>query len=76
MARRKATKKPSKVSPAAVYVWTDEKEDDLIDLYEENEVLYNLQHPRYYDSQFKEKVLQDIAKVLQVPGKYVLNDSR
>ena len=49
-------------------IWSDEKEDNLIELYEENSVLYDPAHKRYYDAAYKDSILAKIASVLGVTG--------
>lgn len=54
-------------------LWNDVKEDDLIDCFEGNRLLYDTSWPGYANKAKKNSVLDDIAKKLEIDSKDVIN---
>lgn len=63
-------KKTPASSPVKSPIWTVKMEDKLLEMWEEEEHIYNLQHPSYRDSRKKFLTLQRMAAKLDVTGKY------
>lgn len=55
---------PKKTSPPKPVEWTLAKEEKLVELWEDNENLYNLKHKGYRDNRGKELTLQGMATEL------------
>lgn len=56
--------------PKAVgYDWTDEKEEQLISQWEENEFLYNMECKDYKNQQKKEMAYENMGKKIGTTGK-------
>lgn len=52
------------------YVWDEDLEDRLIDLYEENEHLYNMRCAGYANRDKRKATMKRISLALDVPGKF------
>ena len=50
------------------YTWTTEKASELIDLYAERPLLYNIKDKKYRDRDLRSKALAEIASALDIPG--------
>ncbi len=48
--------------------WTIEKEDRLVELWCENECLYDITHPKYIDRQLRARLWEEMARVWEFPG--------
>ena len=52
------------------HTWTKHEEELLVDLYEDNVFLYDMEHPDYRKTELKNKKCAEIANMLPIPGKY------
>lgn len=64
------TKKPKKKQPPK-YTWTADQENELIDLYEEHEHMYNKDLVGYRNRDRKEATYEKFSKKLNLPGEFL-----
>ena len=62
---------PSQVFSTVQFHLTQKQEDDLIDLWETNEFLYNRTMEGYSSRQRREKCFDSIGRALGVPGRFI-----
>lgn len=63
-AKKNTTKKTAK------HIWSEKQEDDLIDLYEEHEYLYNHMLSDFKNKEKKARAIAKFDKDLGVPGRF------
>lgn len=66
-----ASKKAKKKQPPK-YTWSEALENQLIDLYEEHEHMYNKDLPGYRNAHRKQATNEKFAKKLGVPGEFCI----
>ena len=54
-------------------VWTVNKIEQFIDLYEQRPCLYNTKMKEYHDRDIRKKAMEEISGVLEVSGEYPMN---
>ncbi len=58
---------------ASKKVWTEEMEENLIEMWQEHECLFDISNEMYHNRAEKEKRWTEIANALQQPGELTLN---